>query len=61
MDYKTDAIHEEVTDEVKAKLVKRYETQMNLYRHAIESILHQPVQETYLYFFAKRLLIKVPL
>lgn len=60
LDYKTDAINEEVSDSVKEKLVKRYETQMELYRHAIEQIWKQPVQETYLYFFSKKLLVRVP-
>lgn len=60
LDYKTDAINEEVSDRVKEKLVKRYETQMELYRHAIEQIWKQPVKETYLYFFSKKLLVRVP-
>ena len=60
LDYKTDAIPEDVSDQVKEKLVKRYETQMELYRYAIEQIWKQPVKETYLYFFSKALLIHVP-
>ncbi|MEC5423665.1 helicase-exonuclease AddAB subunit AddA [Virgibacillus sp. C22-A2] len=60
LDYKTDAIDEEVTDLVRKKLLQRYETQLNLYRHAIEQIWKQPVKETYLYFFAKQMLIRVP-
>ncbi|WP_077325016.1 helicase-exonuclease AddAB subunit AddA [Virgibacillus siamensis] len=59
LDYKTDAIHEEVNDQVKEKLTKRYETQMDLYRHAIEQIWNEPVKETYLYFFARQLVLKV--
>lgn len=60
LDYKTDAINEEDSDKIKEKLVKRYETQMELYRYAIEQIWKQPVKETYLYFFSKELLVEVP-
>ncbi|MBU8790352.1 helicase-exonuclease AddAB subunit AddA [Oceanobacillus caeni] len=60
LDYKTDAINEELTDRLKNKLIKKYETQMNLYRHAIEEISKQPVKKTYLYFFSKQLVVEVP-
>ncbi|PAV29247.1 helicase-exonuclease AddAB subunit AddA [Virgibacillus profundi] len=60
LDYKTDAINEDVTDEVKEKMIKRYKTQMELYRYAIETIWKQPVKETYLYFFTKQLIVEVP-
>jgi len=60
LDYKTDAIRSEVTDVVREQLIKRYETQLNLYRLAIEQIWKQPVKATYLYFFAKQLLLEVP-
>ncbi|MFC2949960.1 helicase-exonuclease AddAB subunit AddA [Virgibacillus sediminis] len=60
LDYKTDAIWEEVTDAVKERLINRYRTQMELYRYAIEHIWKQPVKETYLYFFDKALLVRVP-
>ncbi|WP_188455251.1 helicase-exonuclease AddAB subunit AddA [Virgibacillus oceani] len=59
LDYKTDSIAGVVTEEVRVKLAKRYETQINLYRHAVESIWHQPVKETYLYFFTKQLVVPV--
>ncbi|WP_174616245.1 helicase-exonuclease AddAB subunit AddA [Virgibacillus ihumii] len=59
LDYKTDAIHQEVDDQVKEKLVRRYETQMDLYRHAIEHIWNEPVTQTYLYFFSRQLVLKV--
>ncbi|MFC4559185.1 helicase-exonuclease AddAB subunit AddA [Virgibacillus kekensis] len=59
LDYKTDTIWEDVTDQLKGKLLKRYEVQLNMYRHAIETIWHQPIEETYLYFFSKQLLLKV--
>lgn len=59
LDYKTDTIHGEMTDEKRNQLKERYDTQMKLYRHAIESIWKKPVQSTYLYFFAKNELIKV--
>ncbi|GIO21654.1 helicase-exonuclease AddAB subunit AddA [Oceanobacillus sp. J11TS1] len=58
LDYKTDRITEEITDKLEEKLKKRYKTQLDLYRYAIEEIWKQPVTETYLYFFSKRLLIK---
>lgn len=60
LDYKTDSIPTEVTEEVKQKLIERYEIQMGLYRHAIETIWQEPVVETYLYFFSKQLLVNVP-
>ncbi|MCM3399248.1 helicase-exonuclease AddAB subunit AddA [Oceanobacillus profundus] len=59
LDYKTDAITADVTEEVKVQLVSRYETQMKLYRTALETIWKEPVKETYLYFFAKDLLLEV--
>ncbi|MFD2042728.1 helicase-exonuclease AddAB subunit AddA [Ornithinibacillus salinisoli] len=61
LDYKTDAISGEITESLVDKLVKRYETQLSLYRYALERIWKQPVKETYLYFFSKQLLVKVPL
>ncbi|WP_010650055.1 helicase-exonuclease AddAB subunit AddA [Oceanobacillus massiliensis] len=60
LDYKTDAIANEITNKVREQLVKRYETQMTLYRQALEEIWKQPVKETYLYFFSKQLLIELP-
>jgi len=60
LDYKTDAIQDEVDKELKEKLIKRYETQISLYKRAIETIWKQPVNRTYLYFFSKQLLIDVP-
>ncbi|MEI3612850.1 helicase-exonuclease AddAB subunit AddA [Pseudogracilibacillus sp. SO30301A] len=59
LDYKTDAISGEVTEEVVETLKERYSTQVNLYKKSIEDILHQPVKVTYLYFFAKDLVIKL--
>ncbi|MUK90113.1 helicase-exonuclease AddAB subunit AddA [Ornithinibacillus sp. L9] len=58
LDYKTDAITGEITEELIEKLTKRYETQLSLYRYALERIWKQPVKETYLYFFTKQLLVK---
>ncbi|MFD1039015.1 helicase-exonuclease AddAB subunit AddA [Virgibacillus byunsanensis] len=55
VDYKTDAIDGEVTDQVIRKLKARYDTQMKLYKYAIEHIWNQPVMGTKLYFFAKQL------
>ncbi|MBP1969007.1 ATP-dependent helicase/nuclease subunit A [Virgibacillus natechei] len=61
IDYKTDAINEAVTDKTKEKLAKKYGTQMELYRDAVEQIWKQPVKATYLYFFDSQLVINVPL
>ena len=58
LDYKTDAISEPVTPELKEKLRKRYEVQLSLYRTAIERIWNEPVKEAYLYFFEKQLFIQ---
>ncbi|WP_010093668.1 helicase-exonuclease AddAB subunit AddA [Ornithinibacillus scapharcae] len=60
LDYKTDHITGEVDDDVISKLVNRYRVQLDLYRHALEAIWNAPVEETYLYFFSKQLLVKVP-
>ncbi|HEY4601893.1 MAG TPA: helicase-exonuclease AddAB subunit AddA [Cerasibacillus sp.] len=60
LDYKTDRIKHDATEDIKSQLIKRYQVQMNLYRQAIEKIWQQPVKAVYLYFFAKELLINVP-
>lgn len=60
LDYKTDAISGEITDEKKEKLISRYKTQMELYRRAVQQIWREPVKETHLYFFAKQWAIQVP-
>lgn len=60
LDYKTDSIHGEWSELVEEKLLRRYQTQMDLYRHAVETIWRQPVLETYLYFFTKQALVQVP-
>ncbi|WP_339215928.1 helicase-exonuclease AddAB subunit AddA [Ornithinibacillus sp. FSL M8-0202] len=60
LDYKTDHITEEVNEELISMLINRYKVQLTLYRHALETIWRAPVQETYLYFFSKQLLVKVP-
>ncbi|WP_330948541.1 helicase-exonuclease AddAB subunit AddA [Virgibacillus sp. MG-45] len=60
LDYKTDTINGEITEQVVHELTKRYAVQMELYRTAIERIWRQPVKETYLYFFSKELLVNVP-
>jgi len=61
LDYKTDTIEEAVTDALKEKLLKRYETQLYLYRYALRTIWKQPVESTYLYFFANQLVVEVPM
>lgn len=60
LDYKTDAIDEAIDQALKVKLIKRYDTQMKLYKRAIETIWKQPVKAAYLYFFSKELLLQVP-
>ncbi|MFS0752207.1 helicase-exonuclease AddAB subunit AddA [Oceanobacillus sp. 1P07AA] len=60
LDYKTDFIAQKPTLEKKQELINRYQTQMTLYRRAIEQIWKQPVEQTYLYFFSQQLLIEVP-
>src|SRR5699024_4684872 len=60
LDYKTDSIHEKMTVKVKERLITRYETQMDLYRQAIEFIWKQPVKKTYLYFLSQQLILEVP-
>jgi len=60
LDYKTDSIRgDTITEDLVAKLRKRYQVQVNLYKQALEDILQQPITETYLYFFAKNLSIKM--
>src|SRR5699024_2391841 len=46
LDYKTDVIDEEVTEETVNKFAERYEVQLNLYRTALERIWKEPVKET---------------
>ncbi|MDY0406210.1 helicase-exonuclease AddAB subunit AddA [Virgibacillus sp. 179-BFC.A HS] len=59
LDYKTDNVSAEVTEQVKEKLVKRYEVQLQLYRKALQQIWQQPVAHMYLYFFSGQLLLEV--
>lgn len=59
LDYKTDTIDKEITDRVKDQLLKRYEEQVNLYKHAIEHIWHEPVKKVHLYFFSKQLVLEI--
>src|SRR5699024_9082483 len=59
LDYKTDAITETPSDELKKELSERYRTQIDLYRYAIETIWKEPVEEAYLYYFQKQLLLKM--
>ncbi|MRG87033.1 helicase-exonuclease AddAB subunit AddA [Salinibacillus xinjiangensis] len=59
LDYKTDQLPEELTDQMKQRLVDRYNVQLRMYRTAVERIWKQPVKETYLYFFDQSLLVEV--
>lgn len=60
LDYKTDVIWQDLTEALKEKLWKRYETQIMLYAKALEEIWQAPVKEAYVYFFDKQLLLKAP-
>lgn len=60
LDYKTDAIDQQVTEATKQMLVDRYAVQMDLYRKAIETIWKESIDEIYLYFFSKNLTIQMP-
>ncbi|NCU16567.1 helicase-exonuclease AddAB subunit AddA [Pallidibacillus pasinlerensis] len=54
IDFKTDQITDRFKggfEEAKPVLLKRYETQVELYRKAIETIFNEPVTTSYLYFF----------
>ncbi|QDP39754.1 helicase-exonuclease AddAB subunit AddA [Radiobacillus deserti] len=51
IDYKTDAMPNQITDSVIQKYGNRYETQLTLYGRALEEIWRKPVYEKYLYFF----------
>src|SRR5690625_703340 len=60
LDYKTDTIDDaEISTALMEKLKQRYRVQIELYERALEDILQTKVQATYLYFFAKDLLIKM--
>ena len=54
IDYKTDQIKERFPggfEQARPVLLNRYETQIQLYRQAVESILKEEVREAYLFFF----------
>ncbi|MBR7554976.1 helicase-exonuclease AddAB subunit AddA [Allobacillus sp. GCM10007491] len=57
IDYKTDTITGELTDEKINDLKQRYETQVELYKQAIEMIWNIELNHVYLYFFDRNLLI----
>lgn len=59
LDYKTDTIKDNLSDALKKQLAERYQTQIELYTHAIETIWGETVEEAYLYYFHKELLIKM--
>lgn len=61
LDYKTDAIHGELTEALKEQLANKYKIQLGLYRRALETIWQEPVKAAYVYYFSKQLLLKVPL
>lgn len=60
LDYKTDYIADKsLSAATRASLIKRYRTQVTLYRRALESILREEVKASYLYFFDEALLLEV--
>ena len=59
IDYKTDRVNRVVDDAEINRLKDRYQTQLKLYREAIEKILHVQINQAYLYFFDQSLLIKM--
>lgn len=60
LDYKTDHISDDELDEqVIARLKKRYEVQMTLYKDALENILNEEIKAVYLYFFSRKLTIEL--
>ncbi|MFG6116224.1 helicase-exonuclease AddAB subunit AddA [Halobacillus sp. MO56] len=61
LDYKTDTINDEVTEELKQKLASRYEVQLRLYQTALEKIWKEPVVKKCLYFFDGPLLLTTEL
>lgn len=59
IDYKTDWVNSAVDDREINRLKKRYETQIKLYKQAIEMILKVEIKQVYLYFFNQSLLIEL--
>jgi len=59
LDYKTDSIKGELSKTLKDELTERYQTQIDLYKYALETIWKEPVEEAYLYYFQKQLLLKL--
>ncbi|TMN23059.1 helicase-exonuclease AddAB subunit AddA [Lentibacillus cibarius] len=55
LDYKTDTITVDVTEQTKETLRKRYDVQMELYKEALERIWKKPVTAVHLYFFSRQL------
>lgn len=59
IDYKTDAIEGELTDDLIRSLEARYRKQVQSYIRAIERIWRRRVRESYLYYFDKDLAVQV--
>jgi len=60
IDYKTDEISEDPpSNNAVQKLKEKYETQLSLYKRAMQDILNQEVTAAYLYFFDKNLLVQL--
>ncbi|WP_175615292.1 helicase-exonuclease AddAB subunit AddA [Piscibacillus halophilus] len=58
LDYKTDSIFGELTEQKVKELEERYTVQVELYKRAVETIWHISLQHVYLYFFEKDLLLE---
>ncbi|MBO8165063.1 MAG: helicase-exonuclease AddAB subunit AddA [Brevibacillus sp.] len=53
IDYKTDAVQGEWNERMKRQMVDRYREQIGLYARAVAKAYGRPVDECYLYFFAR--------
>ncbi|WP_369405065.1 helicase-exonuclease AddAB subunit AddA [Piscibacillus salipiscarius] len=58
LDYKTDSIFGELTDQKVSELEERYAVQVDLYKRAVETIWGVELQHVYLYFFERGLLLE---
>ncbi|RPF52051.1 helicase-exonuclease AddAB subunit AddA [Aquisalibacillus elongatus] len=58
LDYKTDSIFGELTEDKVAELEDRYALQVELYKRAVENIWDVNLEHVYLYFFERDLLLE---
>lgn len=59
IDYKTDYVNPVVDQAEVNRLKDRYQTQIKLYKQAIETILKVEINQTYLYFFNRSIFIEL--